>query len=189
LVGEHLKELENERRQGIVNTGKEATLGAFAEYYLKQKRDSKKVTDWTLGGVQRSLERAVEFFGVAKPLASIHWKDVELWAEWLRKTYKGHRGNPRLSDGAVRHHLNALASSSKASTEAHRFIRGIISELSMGTLTKWVASIIGAILQARYVDFMSPRCRFHIMRMLVSDHLRLERERESTSSDTKPPFL
>jgi hypothetical protein len=37
LKGERITELENERRQGIVSTGRsqETTLGAFAEYHLK----------------------------------------------------------------------------------------------------------------------------------------------------------
>ncbi len=74
LVGERLRELEIARRQVIVSTGRsqETTLGAFAEYHLKQKRDNNEATDWTLGGVQRSLERAVEFFGASKPLTAIH---------------------------------------------------------------------------------------------------------------------
>ena len=57
LVGERLKELETTRRQGIVSTGRsqETTLGAFAAYRLKQKKDNNEATDWTLGGVEPSM--------------------------------------------------------------------------------------------------------------------------------------
>jgi hypothetical protein len=71
LKGERIKELENARRQGLVSTARsqETTLGAFAAYHLKQKKDNNEATEWTLGGVQRSLERAIEFFcNDGKPL-------------------------------------------------------------------------------------------------------------------------
>lgn len=87
----------------------EATLGAFAEYHLKQKKDNNEATDWTLGGVELSLERAVEYFGASKPLTAIYPNDVMAWAVHLRKTYKGKRGSSTLSGGAIRHCLNALA--------------------------------------------------------------------------------
>jgi hypothetical protein len=54
------------------------------------------------------VERAVEFFGASKLLSAIEVKDLELWVAWLRKNYSGKRGNKTLSDGAIRHSLNAL---------------------------------------------------------------------------------
>ena len=106
LKGQRIEELKKSPKS---THEQEATLGAFAEYHLKQKKDNNEATDWTLGGVERSLEHAVEFFGASKPLTAIHPKDVMAWASWLGKTYKGRRGNKTLGGGAVRHCLNALA--------------------------------------------------------------------------------
>lgn len=59
----------------------------------------------------RQLKRALEFFerNGAKPLTAIDVTAVQDWAEWLRERNKGRRGNAVLSDGTVRHHLNALS--------------------------------------------------------------------------------
>jgi len=102
LVAERVKELEEQRRGiAIVGPGREETLGNYALYHLERKKASK--------GEQRQLERAVEFFGVAKPLSAIDLTFVQDWAEWLREKNKGRRGNAVLSDGTIRHHLNALS--------------------------------------------------------------------------------
>jgi integrase len=79
-------------------------------YHIKRKEALKKVPKGTLDGELRQLERAVEFFGVAKPLSAIDVTLVQEWAEDLREKHKGRRGNTVLSDGTVRHHLNALSS-------------------------------------------------------------------------------
>lgn len=96
---------------------------------MKQKKDNNEATDWTLGGVERSLERAVEFFGASKPLTAIHPKDVMAWAAWLRKSYKGRHGNPTLGGGAIRHCLNALA---------NLYVRAIMDEkVSFNPVAAW----------------------------------------------------
>src|SRR5205823_1390769 len=75
--------------------------------------EAKKVlgecTDWTLGMVQRQLERAVAYFGAATALTAIDVARVQDWSTWLRKQFKGRRGRATLSDGSVRHSLNALS--------------------------------------------------------------------------------
>jgi integrase len=51
----------------------------------------------------------VEFFGKTKTLTAITVTDVQDWAENMREKNKGRRGNATLSEGTVRHHLNALS--------------------------------------------------------------------------------
>lgn len=129
LYADRVKELEGIRRgEQILGRGHVATLASYAAHHLKQKRIHNEATDWTLGGVQRSLERAIAFFcnggkelprdedtgdailtGIRdRALPSIDVPDVMAWAAWLRQNYGGRRGNTTLSDGAVRHALNAL---------------------------------------------------------------------------------
>jgi hypothetical protein len=63
LKGRRIEELKKSPKP---TREQEAMLGAFAEYHLKQKKDNNEATDWTLGGVELSLERAVKFFGASK---------------------------------------------------------------------------------------------------------------------------
>ena len=110
LVSERVKELESIRRGiAILGRGREQALGSYAQHHLERKKMLNEATDWTLGGVQRQLERAVEFFGTSRPLTAIDVSSVQEWAVWLRERHRGHRGNATLSDGAVRHHLNSLS--------------------------------------------------------------------------------
>ena len=106
LVGERIEELKSSPKP---TRSQETTLGTFAAYHLRQKKDNKEAGDLTLSGIQRSLERACEFFGETIPLTGIHVKDVKEWAVWLAKNHPGRRGSKTLGSGAVRHHLNALA--------------------------------------------------------------------------------
>lgn len=110
LVAERVKELESIRRGiAIIGRGREEALGRYAQHHLERKKALAEATDWTLGGVQRQLERAVEFFGASKPLTAIDVAAVQEWAVWLRERNRGRRGNATLSGGAVRHHLNSLS--------------------------------------------------------------------------------
>ena len=110
MVTERVKELESIRRGiSIIGRGREETLGNYALHHLKRKHALKEVTEGTLGGETRQLERAVEFFSETRPLTAIDVTLVQDWAEWLREKSKGRRGNAVLSDGTVPHHLNALS--------------------------------------------------------------------------------
>ena len=103
LVAKRVKELEEQKRgMGIVGRGREETLENYALHHLEKKKASK--------GEQRQLERAVEFFGPKKTLSAIDVMDIENWVENLRENHKGRRGNAVISDGTIRHHLNALSS-------------------------------------------------------------------------------
>jgi len=110
LAAERVKELESIKRGiALIGRGREEALGRFAQHHLERKAALNEATDWTMGMVQRQLERAVEFFGSNRPLTSLTVPEVQKWAEWLRETFGGRRGRTALSDGAVRHHLNALS--------------------------------------------------------------------------------
>jgi len=109
LANARVKVLEARRRGiGLIGIGEVDGLGKFAEYHLERKHQLGEATDWSLGGVQLALERACAFFGVDKPLTAITVTAVQDWATWLRR-YPGRNGHKALSDGAVRHHLNALS--------------------------------------------------------------------------------
>lgn len=78
LASAIVKRLESEKRGlALIGTASVPRLGEFAAHHLKQKKLHGECTDWTLGGVQRSLERAVEFFGASRPLASIKVSQVQ----------------------------------------------------------------------------------------------------------------
>lgn len=51
----------------------------------------------------------MEFFGAGRPLVSIRVPDVQKFAAWLAARSGGRNGNPTLSPGTVRHHLNDLS--------------------------------------------------------------------------------
>lgn len=110
IANARVKVLESIKRGiALVGIGQVDGLGRFAEYHLQRKKTLGECTDWTLGGVQRQLERACEFFGVDKPLTAITVTDVQDWATWLRARFAGRQGRKALSDQAVRHHLNSLS--------------------------------------------------------------------------------
>jgi len=110
LAAARVKELESIRRGiALIGRGREEALGPYAQYHLERKAVLREATDWTLGSLQRQLERAVEFFGANRPLTAIDVAAVQSWATWLRERYRGRRGRVALSDGALRHHLNTLS--------------------------------------------------------------------------------
>jgi hypothetical protein len=83
-----VKELESIKRGiAIVGTGSIARLGEYAKHHLLRKKIDGEATDWTLGGVERCLERAVEYFGSNRPLATIDIEHVQAWVPWLREPY------------------------------------------------------------------------------------------------------
>jgi len=110
LVADRVKQLESIRRGiALVGIGETALLGAYAQHHLEAKKVLAECTDWTLGMVQRQLERAVAYFGAGTALTAIDVVRVQDWSTWLRKQFPGRRGRPTLSDGSVRHSLNALS--------------------------------------------------------------------------------
>lgn len=121
LANVRVKQLESVRR-GIALTGfgEAVLLGPFCEYHLKRKKALNEATDWSLTGIQLALERAVKFFGAAEPLTRIDLPKVQDWSTWLREHYAGRRGRTVLSDGAIRHHLNALSNLYRRAIDEHK---------------------------------------------------------------------
>lgn len=110
LAGERVKQLESLRRGNqILGRNDVPTLGVFAQHHLEMKVKLREATDWTLGGVERCLNRAIEYFGSNRSLTAISVLDVQNWSVWLRDHHAGRRGSESLSSGSVRHHLNALS--------------------------------------------------------------------------------
>ena len=131
LAAARVKELESIKRGlAIVGTGAATMFARYCAHHLKEKAKHGEVTAGTIAEQQVHLERAITFFcnggrpvprdpetGDAiltkikdRPLTSIKVKDVKDWADWLRTTYKGRRGNDALSPGAIRHNINSLSS-------------------------------------------------------------------------------
>jgi integrase len=82
-------------------------LAAYAAAHLELKARAGKVTrDW-MEMAELFLQRAVEFFGAERDIASIGVTDVQAWVAHLsaRPTARGRPPSP----GTVRHALNALS--------------------------------------------------------------------------------
>ncbi|MBP6670168.1 MAG: site-specific integrase [Gemmatimonadales bacterium] len=84
------------------------TLGAFAREHITAKRQAGKVTEEWLVAQAVFLERALAFLGEERRLSAVTGRDVEQWIAHLR-TRVGRTGGRPLSEGSVRHHLNALS--------------------------------------------------------------------------------
>ncbi|MFC1530673.1 tyrosine-type recombinase/integrase [Gemmatimonadota bacterium] len=81
-------------------------LGPFAEHYLRERAETGAVTDRHLQVVQGHLQRAVEHFGMYRPLDLIRPADVKRYVAWLLQHPSGRGG--KLSRATVRKHLNSL---------------------------------------------------------------------------------
>ncbi len=102
LLARRLEQLDGLRRgRALHGLAAQASLAEFAREHLVAKATSGKVTELWLQLSELHLERAVEYFGAARDLASITTTDVRTWAEGLLAS--------GLSGGTVRHHLNALS--------------------------------------------------------------------------------
>ena len=134
LAAERVTVLEPIRRGiSLVGIGQVEGLGKYGQHHLERKAALGEATDWSLGGIQLQLERACEFFGTNKPLTAITVADVQKWAEWLRERFTGRRGRAALSDGAVRHHLNALSNLYKRAIDEHKLPLGCNPRQRLGS--------------------------------------------------------
>jgi len=92
---------------------KAAPLKAFAAAHLTQKAKSGKVSAFWLGQAERFLGHASDFFGATRDLSSITVRDVQKYANHLSQLPSGRNGRAgekaTLSEGTVRHYLNALS--------------------------------------------------------------------------------
>ncbi len=108
LLARRLKELDGLRRgRALHGETRRVTLAEFASAHLVAKAESKKFTDHWLEVTEKCLDRAAEFFGAERDLASITVADVRRWANRLLATPNGRKGT--MSASSVRHHLSCLS--------------------------------------------------------------------------------
>jgi integrase len=114
LVTRRLEELDAKRRgRAMHGIAKEAGLGEFAELHLVIKKKAGRVTDEWLECAETFLQRAVDYFGTDRDVASITVEHVRQYINHLETANfhpKKDDGKVKmLSPGTVRHHLNALS--------------------------------------------------------------------------------
>lgn len=109
LVADRLAELEERRRNRVyLGIQEPAAFKAFAIHHLKQKKASRKgYTERWLGEMKRRLREASEFFGPDRELTSIKVADVQAFVTDLSQ--RPGRSGKYLSNGTIRHYLNAIS--------------------------------------------------------------------------------
>lgn len=108
LFAARIRELEDARDDVGRGRSPAMSLGALAREHVEAKRKAGAVTrDWLeLQAV--FLERALAFLGEGRRLTTVSVEDMERWIEHLRK--QPAKGSARrVSEGTVRHHLNAVS--------------------------------------------------------------------------------
>jgi len=108
LFAERLRELEDISHAVARGRPRAMALGDFAREHIAAKRDAGKVTGEWLELQAVFLERALSFLGASRHLTTVGVQDIERWISQLRDTPARGSGR-RLSEGTVRHHLNALS--------------------------------------------------------------------------------
>lgn len=108
LLARRLEQLDGIRRgRALHGEAPPVTLADFAAAHLVAKAESQKFTDHWLEVTEKCLDRAIEFFGTHRELASITVADVRRWANRLLATPNGRKGT--MSASSVRHHLSCLS--------------------------------------------------------------------------------
>ncbi len=108
LLARRIEELDGVRRgRALHGETRRVTLAEFTKTHLDGKRASKKFTEHWIEVTEKCLERAAEFFGSSRDLASITVSDVRRWASRLLETTNGRDGT--MSASTVRHHLSCLS--------------------------------------------------------------------------------
>ncbi len=108
LFAKRLAELaEAKDNETIIPVKKKPALCDVIKEHLDAKeREGSVSSDWVkCAGV--FLGRASAFFGAPRRLGSIEVQDVVDWIQWLRQVETP--GGGHLSDGTIRHHLNAFS--------------------------------------------------------------------------------
>ena len=98
---------ELKRREVIDGLKSRWGLKAYCVHHLTHKARSGKVTEEWVENLQKNLECAANFFGDTRDVASIGVGDVQDYLAHLRTLPNGRGGT--LSEGSVRHYLNALS--------------------------------------------------------------------------------
>ncbi len=108
LFGVRLKQLEDSRDDVARGRGPVVTLAEFSAEHIVAKRQAGKVTEEWLLAQAVFLERAIAFLGASRRLTAVGGEDIERWIAHLRQQTARTSRRP-LSEGSVRHHLNALS--------------------------------------------------------------------------------
>ena len=108
LLARRLEQLDGTRRgRALHGETRQVTLADFAASHLVAKAESQKFTEHWLEVTEKCLDRAIDFFGAERDLASITVVDVRRWANRLLATPNGRKGT--MSASSVRHHLSCLS--------------------------------------------------------------------------------
>ncbi len=108
LAAERIKQLaQASRNRVLLGIEAPAHLAEYASHHLVLKAQSGKVTRSHVAELETRLQRAVDFFGANRDLATIRVQDLQRYVEWLKK--RPNRMGGTLSPGTVRHYLNALS--------------------------------------------------------------------------------
>ena len=108
LLARRLEQLDAARRgRTLHGETRHVTLADFASAHLVAKAESQKFTEHWLEVTEKCLDRAAEFFGADRDLASITVVDVRKWTNHLLAMRNGRKGT--MSASSVRHHLSCLS--------------------------------------------------------------------------------
>jgi integrase len=118
LFAARLRELEAARDNVSRGRAPEMRLGDFSREHLAAKREAGQVTPEWLEAQAVFLERAVSFFGEACRLERLDVEQLERWIAVLRLQHAKGKARP-LSEGSVRHHLNALSNLYRRAQSRH----------------------------------------------------------------------
>jgi integrase len=108
LLARRIEQLDALRRGRVLHgLAGQARLADFARQHLVAKAESRKFTDEWLAATEKCLDRAVDFFGADRDLASVTVVDVRHWTARLLTTPNGRGGT--LATGSIRAHLSCLS--------------------------------------------------------------------------------
>jgi integrase len=107
LMARRLEELKALRQGDHIERHEPMALADLVRIHLITTREAQEVTDDWIEATEGFLRRAVDFFGADRQVTSIRPKDVKEFNKHLRKVVTK-RGRS-LTEGSIRHHLNALS--------------------------------------------------------------------------------
>ncbi len=138
LAAERIKQLaQASRNRLLLGIEAPAHLAEYASHHLVLKARSGKVTEGHISELQTRLERAVDFFGTDRDLATIAVTDIQRYVAWLQKQPNGRGGT--FSPGTVAHHLWALSNLFKRALSegrvppGHNPVRDMMDKPTAGT--------------------------------------------------------
>ena len=123
LLARRLEELDGARRgRTLHGETPGATLADFASAHLVAKAEFQKFTEHWLEVTEKCLDRAAEFFGADRDLASITVVDVRKWTNHLLAMRNGRKGTTEVEVNANSGKVISVQSGTRAKskTTTHR---------------------------------------------------------------------